>query len=201
MTKNINFSSELFFMSRLILTIVSFFLLVVFILYSVSAITVHGTALCYYNGGKVDGNVTVIPVENPENKTTTNFTNGEWSISFDMITKDVEYLTFIIDDNEKIGYTQVKLDNDNPKKITDCVVQNISLSGYAVDVNTGNQINSGNVRVSVVDTDYTNVTFFSGAWSIDLHPCLISGKIYTLHILVSDNSGKTGEMFESYHAR
>jgi len=143
----------------------------------------------------------VIPVENPENKTTTNFTNGEWSVNFDMITDDVQYLTFIINDDEKIGYSQVTLDNNNPKQITNCVVQNISLSGYAVDINTGNQINYGNVRVSVVDTIYTNITSFSGSWSIDLHPCLISGKIYTLHILVSDNSGRSGEMFENYPAK
>ena len=161
----------------------------------------EGTALYYYTGEKVNGKVTAIPLENPENKTSAIFTEGEWSMNFDMIVKDVEYLTFIIDGNGKIGYSQVKLDNDNPKKITDCVVQNISLSGNAVDINTGKQINSGNVRLSVIDTVYTNITSFSGSWNIDLHPCLISGKIYTLHILISDNSGKTGEMFENYPAK
>jgi len=177
-------------------------LIINFLIFLVKAsVIVHGNVLYYYSGNKVDGNVTVIPVENPENKTTTNFTNGEWSINFDMITDDVQYLTFIINDNGKIGYSQVTIDNNNPKQITNCVVQNISLSGYAVDINSGNQINSGNVRVSVVDTVYTNITSFSGSWSIDLHPCLIIGKIYTLHILVSDNSGRTGEMFENYPAK
>ena len=165
------------------------------------AIHVDGISQYYYTGERFDGNVTVIPVENPTNKTTTNFTNGQWSIDFDMITKDVQYITFIVDDNEKIGYTQVKLDNDNPAKVTVCSNQNISLSGYAVDVNTGDSITSGNVRVSILDTDYTNTTSYSGEWNIDFHPCLISGKIYTLYILISDNTGKTGEMFQSYPAR
>lgn len=188
-------------MRKLIFGLIGFLLIVNFLMFLVKAVNVHGTALYYYNGNKVDGDVTVIPVENPENKTTTNFVNGEWSANFNMITNHVQYLTFIINDDGKIGYSQVKLDNDNPRKITDCVVQNISLSGYAVDINSGNKINSGSVRLSVVDTIYTNITFFSGDWSIDLHPCLFSGKIYTLHILISDNSGKTGEMFESYPAK
>jgi len=162
---------------------------------------VDGVSLMYYTGKKFNGNVTIIPIENPENKTTTSFTNGQWSIDFDMITEDVQYLTFIIDDNEKIGYTQVKLNNDNPRKIGGCSIQNISLSGYTVDVNNGNPITSGNVRASIVDTDYTNTTSFSGEWNIDFHPCLISGKIYTLHILMSDNTGKVGEMFQSYPAK
>jgi len=189
-------------MRNLLFILISFLLIVNFLIFLVRAsVTVQGTALYYYSGNKVDGNVTVIPVENPGNKTTTNFTDGKWSVNFDMITDDVQSLTFIIDNEGKIGYSQVKLDNDNPKEITGCVVQDISLSGYAVDIDTGNQINSGNVRVSVVDTVYTNITSFSGEWSIDLHPCLISGKIYTLHILISDNSGRTGEMFENYPAR
>ncbi len=165
------------------------------------AVHVDGVSLYYYTGEKFDGNVTIIPVENPKNKTTVNFTDGQWSIDFDMITEDVQYLTFIIDDNEKIGYTQVKLDNDNPRKTTGCSIQNISVSGYAVNVNSGNPITSGNVRVSILDTDYTNITSFSGEWNIDFHPCLISGKIYTLYILISDNTGKTGEMFQTYPAR
>jgi len=164
-------------------------------------VSVHGTSLDYYTGEKIDGKVTVIPVEDPANKATVNFNNGQWLISFDMITEDVQYITFITDGNEKIGYTQLKLQNANPRKISTCSMQDISLSGYGVDVNTGNQINSGNVRVSIVDTDYTNITSFAGNWGIDLHPCLISGKVYTLHILISDNSGRTGEMFESYPAR
>jgi len=165
------------------------------------AVHVDGVSLYYYTGEKVDGNVTIVPVENSANKTMANFTNGKWSIDFDMITEDVEYLTFIADDNVKIGYTQIKLDNDNPAKVPGCSIQNISLSGYAIDVNNGNPITSGNVRVSIVETGYMNTTSFYGEWNIDFHPCLISGNIYTLYILISDNTGKTGEMFQSYPAR
>jgi len=201
MTKNINCPNKLFFMRNLLFVLISFLLIANFLIFIVSAaVTVHGTALYYFSGNEVDGNVTVIPTENPKNKTTTNFTNGEWSVNFDMITDDVETLTFVINDDGKLGYSQVKLDNRDPKKITDCAIQNISLSGYAVDVNAGNQISSGTVRIFVLGTAYTNVTSFTDTWSIDLHPCLISGKIYTLHILVSD-TGKIGEMFYNYPAR
>jgi len=163
----------------------------------------NGIALYYYTGERVNGNVTVIPVENPENKINpTAFTNGEWSVDFNMSTDDVLYLTYIIDDNEKIGYTQLKLDNDNPSTAgLDCTTQNISLSGYSVDVDSGEPSTSGNVRVSVLDTDYMNTTSFSGTWSIDFHPCLISGKIYTLQILISDNTGERGEIIQKYPAK
>lgn len=185
---------------KLLLMILSF-LMISGYLVKASFVT-QGTALYYYTGERVDGNVTVIPVENPENKTNTTFTNGEWSLDFDMITSDVLYLTFIIDDNEKIGYNQLKLDNNNPNTAAlNCTTQNISLSGYSLDVNSGSPITSGNVRVSALDTDYTNTTSFSGTWGIDFYPCLISGKIYTLQILVSDNTGKRGEILQKYPAR
>lgn len=162
----------------------------------------NGVALYYYTGERVNGNVTVIPVENSANKTNTNVTNGEWSLDFNMTTDDVQYLSFIIDDNEKIGYNELKLDNDNPSTATlNCTTQNISLSGYSVGVDTGNTITSGNVKVSALDTKYINTTSFSGTWSIDFYPCLISGKIYTLQILVSDNTGKRGEILQKYPAK
>jgi len=162
----------------------------------------EGVALYYYSGERVNGNVTVIPIENPENKTDpTAFTNGEWSIDFNK-TDDVQYLTFIIDDNEKIGYNQLKLDTDNPSTATfNCTTQNISVSGYSVDVNSGNPITSGDVKVSVLDTDYTNTTSFTRTWSIDFHPCLVSGRIYTLQILISDGTGKRGIILQKYPAR
>lgn len=176
------------------------FLMIFSYLVKASVVT-KGTALYYYTGQRVDGNVTAIPVENSANKTNTTFTNGEWSIDFNK-TDHVQYLTFIIDDNEKIGYIQVKLDNDNPSTATlNCTTQNISLSGYSVNVDNGNPITSGDVKASILDTDYTNTTSFSGTWSIDFHPCLVSGKIYTLQILISDDSGNRGVMLQKYPAR
>jgi hypothetical protein len=180
----------------------SAFLVCCLLLFSlVYAIHIDGTSLNYFTGENVNGNLTIIPVENPENKTKTSFTNGQWSVDFDMIIEDVEYLTFIVDNNEKIGYIQVKLDNDNPKKITGCSYQNISVSGYSVDIDSGDSITSGNVKISILDTDYVNTASFSGEWNIDFHPCLTSGKIYTIYILISDNTGKNGEIFQTYPAR
>lgn len=176
--------------------------LISFILFITLAYAMHvdGISLDYYNGEMVDGNVTIIPVENPQNKTTKSFTDGEWSVDFDMITEDVEYVTFITNANGKIGYTQVRL-GSNPRKKLQCSVQNISLSGYSAYVDTGNSVTSGSVTISILDTDYTDTTSFSGEWSIDFHPCLISGKIYILQILVSDYNGNKGEYFQEYPAR
>jgi hypothetical protein len=174
------------------------FLLLITLAY---AMHVDGISLDYYTGERVDGNVTIIPVENPQNKTKKSFTNGEWSVDFDMITDDVEYVTFITDANGKIGYTQVRLGNNPPRKELQCSVQNISIYGYSAYVDTGTSVTSGSVTVSILDTDYTNTKSFSGEWSIDFHPCLISGKIFILHILVSDYNGNKGEYFQSYPAR
>jgi len=161
----------------------------------------EGRAFNYYTGEKINGNVIVIPMGNIENKVNSTFSNGEWVIDFN-VDPDVQYLTFIIDDDEKIGYTQIKLGVENPStEKLNCTIQNISLSGYSVYANTGNPITSGKVRVSVQDTQYTNITSFSGTWNIDFHPCLISGKIYILYVLISDDTGKTGEIFQAYPAR
>ncbi len=173
--------------------------LMTFTILELKKIYVVGGALNYYTGERINGNVTAIPVGDFENRTDKTFSNGEWFIDFDMASY-VKYLTFIINDDGNIGFTQLKL-SDGPSTTLDCSIQNISLSGYSVDVNTGDAITSGSVRVSVIDTIYTNITSFSGEWSIDLHPCLISGEIYTLHVSISDDSGRTGEMFENYPAR
>jgi len=160
----------------------------------------RGVALYYYTGERVDGNVTIIPIGDPEGKETITFTSGEWSHNFYLNAENVEYLTVIVYDNEnqKIGYSELKLKPEEAE--LECTIQNISLSGYSVDT-SGSSITSGNVKVSVIDTDYTNTSSFSGIWSIDFHPCLISGKIHTLHVLVSDNTGKRGEFLQKYPAR
>ncbi len=161
-----------------------------------------GIALYYYTGERINGNITFIPVETPEDKTSTDVTNGEWSLDSDFTAADVLHLTFIVDDDEKIGYNELKLDNDNPSTARlNCSTQNISVSGYSVDVGSGNPITSGNVKISALDTDYTNTTSFSGTWSIDFHPCLVSGRIYTIQILVSDNTGERGVLLQKYPAR
>jgi hypothetical protein len=157
-------------------------------------------ALDYYSGEKINGNITAIPLENPGNKTMATITNGEWEINFNMKTEDVENLVFVVDSANKKGYNEMKLPVASSVK-PNCTTQNISLSGYSVDVNSGNSITSGNVKVFVLDTDYVYTTTFSGTWSIDLHPCLVSGQIYTLQILVSDNTGKLGDMFQKYPAK
>jgi len=163
-------------------------------------IQIRGIALYYYTGQRVNGNVTVIPVESPNDKETSTVSNGEWSVDFRMDTENIQHFTVIIDDNQKIGYNELKLDNSVTASLS-CSAQDISLSGYSVGLNSENSITSGNVKVSILYTDYTNTTTFSGNWNIDLHPCLIPGKIYTLQVLISDNTGKRGEMFQKYPAR
>lgn len=161
---------------------------------------ISGIALYYYTGERVNGNVTVIPVENSSNKATSLVTNGEWYVDFSIGSGNIQHYTVIIDDNQKIGYNEIKTSASAGSE-PNCSTQYISLSGYSVDVNSGNSITSGNIRISVLDTDYTNTTTFSGTWSVDLHPCLVSGKVYTLYILISDMTGKRGEFFQKYPAK
>jgi hypothetical protein len=161
---------------------------------------VRGIALYYYTGQRVNGNITIIPVESSEDKSISTVTNGEWSSDFYIYREDIQYITMIVDDNQKMGYNELKLNNPTTAALN-CTTQNISLSGYSVDVNSGSPITSGNVKISVLDTDYTNTTTFSGNWGINIHPCLISGKTYTLQILISDNTGKRGEILQKYPAK
>ena len=164
-----------------------------------NTVTARGTALNYYTGEGITGNITAIPLENPENKYTTEVVNGEWSMTFGMA-ENVEHLTFVVEDKEMKGYNEIKLPTPYTAKLN-CSTQNISVEGYTVDVE-GSSITSGNVIISVPDTDYTNTkTFSGGTWSIDFHPCLISGQVYTLQIMISDNTGKRGEISQKYPAK
>jgi len=102
--------------------------------------------------------------------------------------------------NQKKGYNQMKLTTPSVAEV-ECTTQNISVSGYSLDV-SGSGTTFGNVRISALGTDYTNTTAFTGqTWSIDFYPCLISGQIYTLQILISDNTGKRGEILQKYPAK
>jgi hypothetical protein len=158
-------------------------------------------ALDYYSGERIDGNITAIPLENPENKTTATITNGEWEINLNMKVEDVQNLMFVVDSTNKKGYNQMKLPTPSTIK-PNCTTQNISISGYSVDASSGSSISTGNVRLSVLDTDYINTTTFTGgSWSIDLYPCLVSGQLYTIQIFVSDKTGKRGEIFQKYPAK
>jgi hypothetical protein len=163
-------------------------------------VNASGIALDYYTGRRINGNITAIPLENPENKYTATVTNGEWKMGFDMLSEGIEHLVFVVESTEKKGYNQLKLPTPSSAKLN-CTTQNITLSGFSVDV-SGSSITSGNVRVSVLGTDYTNTTSFSGGiWSIGLHPCLVSGQVYTIQILASDNTGKRGEILQKYPAK
>jgi len=94
----------------------------------------------------------------------------------------------------------MKLTTPSTAKLN-CTTQSISVLGYSLDV-SGSVTTSGNVRISVLGTDYTSTTTFTGqTWSIDFHPCLIPGQIYTLQILVSDNTGRRGEILQKYPAK
>ena len=161
---------------------------------------IGGIALYYYTGERVNGNVTVIPLENPNNKTISVVTNGEWFVDFEIGNGNIQHYTVIIDENQKIGYNEIKTGTSADSELN-CSTQSISLSGYSIDVNSGASINSGDVKISVLDTDYTNTTTFSGSWSASIHPCLIPGKVYTLRILITDKTGKRGELLQKYPAK
>ncbi|MHA1614990.1 MAG: hypothetical protein ACTSYJ_09110, partial [Candidatus Thorarchaeota archaeon] len=92
---------------------------------ALSTINVSGIALDYYTGKKINGNITAIPLENPENKKTSIITNGEWSMSLDVL--KVEHLTFVVESTEKKGYNELKLPTPSEAELN-CRAQNISLS-------------------------------------------------------------------------
>jgi hypothetical protein len=156
-------------------------------------------ALDYYTGARINGTLTIIPVENPQNKTTATITNGEWSTLFNIRTNDVKSLTFVINSSQKTGYNYMKLGNPVGTNLN-CTRQNITLSGYSVNVN-GVPITSGNIKVSVIDTDYSTTSSISGNWTVNFYPCLISGNVYTIQILLTDNTGSRGEAFQTYAAK
>ncbi len=164
-------------------------------------VEVRGFVSYYDSGGKVSGNISVYGLEEDEFATTT-FTGGDWQFSFDMTTDKIEWLTFKFDDNDKIGYSRVKLSSDNASAVpTTCYSQDIKIAGHGLNM-TGDTITDGSVTIALLDTEYFNSTSFSSneTWSTSLHPCLINGTIYTLQIQVADEKGNRGEMMMYYPA-
>ncbi len=167
-------------------------------------VRINGTSFYFYNGSKINlGNVTAITVEKQE-KSIGLINNGDWSLVFSACTEESEFIGLKVSDNLKVvGFYQLKIVTDNPSTATvACTVQNVSLSGYGIDADNGSLITGGVVKASISDTAYINSTTFTGSnWSIDLYPCLTSGKYYTLHIILSNAGGtKAGEYSTSYLA-
>jgi hypothetical protein len=167
---------------------------------SLANVHIQGIAQYYFSGERVDGYALVIPVETPSDKEIFTVSNGEWSADLNIEAEDVQHLTVIIYDDNNIGFNEIRTDPAGSSSLS-CSQQHISLSGHSVDISSGDAITSGNVRVSALGTDYTNTTTFTGPWSIEFYPCLIPGRIYTIHTLISDNTGKRGEYFHKYPAR
>jgi len=179
-------------MNRIIFTLglFSIFLLLVPLCLTLNTVNITGYARYFDTGNDVTGNITAIFLE-AENKSSSTFSSADFYYNLTNVDSDnSNYITIIIDENEKIGYTQLKI-HDEILTDPSCTIQNISLTGHVIDKNSGDNIVSGNVIVSILDTSYTNTTAFSSAtWSTDFHPCLVSGEIYTLQIMISNSTSK-----------
>lgn len=164
---------------------------------------VSGIVLDFYTGERINGTITIIPVEDPEHTMIAEVVNGQWTIDFNMDVGEVEHLTFIVNDSDSLGYTQLKLVNPNPAQTPSCTQQNISLKGYGIDVNTGQVLTDITLRITILETHYTTTSTISGPiGSIELNPCLVSGKLYTLEITVIDSSGnQRGKYYITYSAK
>lgn len=155
---------------------------------------IEGKSLYYYTGEKVNGDVTLVPLGSPY-RYSSPVQDGEWVIKAFIDPNYMNFLTLIVSDDEKIGYNNIKLARG--ETLSSCSLKELSISGFAVD--EGRLIDSGTVEAKVLETSYRNSSSFSGEWSLTLKPCLVSGKVYTIEIVVTDDSGKKrGEFVLEY---
>ena len=163
-------------------------------------IIIHGNALYYYTGEKVNGEITFIPLESSYSLTSPVY-DGIWTLYVHTDLSNVSYFTLVVDDNEKKGYSEVKIANPTVSTPS-CSPKSIQLSGYSIDANDGTPVSSGTVKATILETGYTTFSTFSRSWGIALTPCLVSGKVYTIQITITDDSGqKIGKFFQKYPAR
>lgn len=178
-----------------------FFIFLIPLTLTLNTVNITGYARYFDSGNDVTGNITVIVIET-SNKTSSTFSSGDFTYNqANLDTDNANYITIIIDDNEEMGYAQLKINSQN---LTDpsCVTQNITVNGYAVDKDDGSNLASGNIHISILeDETYTNsASFTTTTWAIDFHPCLVPGKLYTLQIVIMDSAGDKGTIFVKYPA-
>jgi len=78
-------------------------------------------------------------------------------------------------------------------------LKTLTLSGYAFDSTTGSSISSGNVTITVKETeDSASTSFTGGYWSLSFKACIISDNRYTLGIKITDSTGKTSYTQSSF---
>ncbi len=102
-----------------------------------------------------------------------------------------------------VGYNQLKISSSNVSTTAiTCTSQTITLSGFAINLTSGDPFTSGRVRGSVHDTIYTNATSFTGdRWEVKVSSCLTSGKLYIVSAIVTDNANViSGEYYTSIAA-
>ncbi|MFH0711500.1 MAG: hypothetical protein V1944_02895, partial [Candidatus Aenigmatarchaeota archaeon] len=69
--------------------------------------------------------------------------------------------------------------------------KSLTVSGYALD-SEGNPIDSGNVTVTITETEDTiSADFTGGYWTATMNACIVSDVRYTLGIRIVDESGKS----------
>jgi len=161
--------------------------------------TIKGFVIDFMSGSLIsDGNVTAIVKETGE-KNSTNFYNGHFEINLSSIldyTQNRFTIGLFINSSDKTGYSQLRIGSgSNAEQTQTCSRKQWFFKGNAIDSQTGNTIDNGQITISIKDTNEINSTnFYNGAWSIILSPCLISGEIYRFQFYI-EGSNKKGYMF------
>ena len=72
-----------------------------------------------------------------------------------------------------------------------CVLRSLSLSGKAIDWDTGKPIESGTVVIVIKEKgDVFSGNIHKGRWQLNFTSCLVPGKDYTLQIILKTSTGK-----------
>jgi hypothetical protein len=97
----------------------------------------------------------------------------------------------------KKGFSQITIGNGPfATQAQQCSTNQLHFSGTAIDVSSGNVINSGTINVNAKGTiSYSNTTTFSnGSWDIYISPCLVSGASYQFNFIITSSDGRQSNL-------
>ncbi|MFN6992252.1 MAG: hypothetical protein ACK4MM_05975 [Fervidobacterium sp.] len=149
----------------------------------------HGLSYSFLTGQRINGTVTFISVEEPENNVSADVINGNWDLQVQYDGNKTQHILIIVNDTKNLGYNHFIVRASHPVSQQVCSFRTITFENFFFDIADGNML-TPELTVEIEGTQYKNIRLNGGQQSNNITVCLIAGKIYKINIYASDTTGK-----------
>lgn len=176
----------------LILITISIGIFYYFIFFTLaSVINFQGSSYNFFNGEKINGTVTYISLEEPENNISIDFINGNWNLQVQYNDNKIQNVLIIVNDSKFLGYNNFLIKTKQTSLKQACNLKSIIFENFFFDISSG-KIITPKLSLEIEGTPYKNIILNTTQQTNIINVCLIPGKIYKINMYASDSGDKNG---------